>query len=64
MGSQQMMELLLKEIRTNQEKVDAKMEAWQEEIRTNQAKTKAGHKELLAIMEANREERRVSQEKL
>jgi hypothetical protein len=43
MESQQMMELLLKEIR-----------AGQEETRTNQAKMEASHKELLAKMEADR----------
>jgi hypothetical protein len=44
MDTQQMMELLLKEIRAGQEKADA-----------NQAKTEAGHKELLAKLEADRQ---------
>jgi iron-sulfur cluster repair protein YtfE (RIC family) len=43
MESQQMMELLLKEIRANQAKTDA-----------NQAKADAGHKELLAKLNADR----------
>jgi hypothetical protein len=47
MDLQQMMELLLKEIRTNQEKAESDRKADKEEIKT-------GHKELLAKMEADR----------
>jgi hypothetical protein len=58
---QQMMEMLLKEIKAGQEKMVTKLSAHRitdkEEIRTNQDK-------LLATMEADREERRVGQGKL
>jgi hypothetical protein len=49
MEMQQMMEML--------SRMDTNM-------KSNQAKTKAGHKELLTIMEADREEWKVGQEKL
>jgi hypothetical protein len=51
MESQQMMELLLKEIRAGQGKADA----MREEIRTHQTKAEAGHRELLAKLEDDRQ---------
>jgi hypothetical protein len=48
MESQQMVELLLKEIRAAQEKADA----MREEIRTNQTKAEVGDKEFLADWKA------------
>jgi hypothetical protein len=64
-----MMEILLKEMRSNQEKSDAgllsmqektkadqaKAVARHEQIRTNQTRVEIGHKELLAKLEADRE---------
>jgi hypothetical protein len=44
MERQQMMELLLKELRTNEEEILAKLDA-------NKAKTEAGHKDLLGKKE-------------
>jgi hypothetical protein len=77
MGTQQMMELLLKEIRAGQEEMRTNQAKTEAERKADQAKIEAGHKEflakldadrktshkeLLAIMEADRKERRVGQE--
>ncbi|PNF26045.1 hypothetical protein B7P43_G06353 [Cryptotermes secundus] len=65
MESQQMMELLLKEIRAGQEKADTRHEAntkaWREEVATmRDEKTNANHNETLACqeMEARQDERK------
>jgi hypothetical protein len=54
MDPQQMMELLLKEIRTNQAKMDAKQAKAEADRKTDKEEITTGHKELLAKMEADR----------
>jgi hypothetical protein len=50
MDPQQMMELLLKEISTNQAKMDANQAKAEADRKTDKEEIKTGHKELLAKM--------------